>query len=425
MKPNILIFRDKEYNAEMLWRDGKDDKNRDSKGELFPYPIESKTLWSEKSLFLDRMKLVMNYLDIEKKYQVYDEKKDCLICKKKDIITKRYQYSNTIWEDGIIHYIDEHNIEPSIEFRKFIYNKNTIPNEELLKRQKTNTSTTSTDNNKKHMMLERIIRNNKQYVMIDRNQLLILDALMIHGGYAKKYFDPEKDITRYSEHAGLLDFEEDTLNKIVVSGKTNRVDTEDEEIFLPANLDEMLDYEYIFHTHPPTPKPGGRSKEGILYEFPSIGDIYHFIDHHNDGNVIGSLVITPEGLYNIRKFNNDTKEIIVDDDDLYKKYFKTFDKVQNSAVKKYGHNFTENKFYSKIAQDKTYIALLNETLNEFNIQIDYYPRKQDKDGKWHIDTLFLVFRNSGRNRQNKHSNKQLHKQNKQNKQIKKSKKTKK
>ena len=40
-------------------------------------------------------------------------------------------------------------------------------------------------------------------------------------------------------------------------------------------------YQYLFHTHPPTPKPGGRAGEGIVYEFPSIGDILHFIDHFN------------------------------------------------------------------------------------------------------------------------------------------------
>jgi len=214
--------------------------------------------------------------------------------------------------------------------------------------------------------------------------------LMVHGGYAKKYVDENE--TRFSEHAGMLDFADNVLSRIIVSANTTRVDQDDDEIYLPNDLDDIFDYEYIFHTHPPTPKPGGRATDGILYEFPSIGDIYHFIDHHNQGNIIGSLVCTAEGLYCIRKLTNDGIDINVDEDALYKKYNTVFNKIQRSAVNKYGDRFTTNTFYSKIAQDTEYVGLLNRTMNGFGMHIDYYPRKKDKNGKWYIDTVYLVFR---------------------------------
>ena len=71
---------------------------------------------------------------------------------------------------------------------------------------------------------------------------------------------------------------------------------------MPNNVEDMFNYEYIFHTHPPTPRPGGRVNVGIVYELPSIGDVLHFIDHFNDGKISGSIVITSEGIYNIRHY---------------------------------------------------------------------------------------------------------------------------
>jgi len=106
----------------------------------------------------------------------------------------------------------------------------------------------------------------------------------------------------------LLDFDNNGLEKIIVSGNTNRVDTNDEDIFLPGNMIDMFDYEYIFHTHPSTHGVGGRAKYGILYEFPSMGDIFHFLDHYNEGKTQGSMIIAPEGMFVIRKHIHDDKK---------------------------------------------------------------------------------------------------------------------
>jgi hypothetical protein len=384
---NIIVVKNTTFNLEKVWRQFKTDYTRDVKGKLFPFPKHGKK-WDTVNKFTSILKSLNEYLHNGNKYIMYDKPRHCLICNKKNITTRRYYNMNIMWEDGLIHYIDKHFIEPSIMFKKFIYQNKTL---KKLSRIKTN----KYENKKDYFIIEKIKKQTNDYVMITKNQLHILDALMIHGGYHKKYID--KNINRYSEHAGILDFDKNILSKIIVSGKTNRIDTQDDEIYLPDNMNEMLHYEYIFHTHPPTPKPGGRVSGGILYEFPSIGDIYHFINHHNKGNVIGSLVIAAEGLYNIRKNTTDINDIIVDDNILYNSYQDIFTKVQKNSIRKYGYKFSNNTFYSDISQNTKYINDINNVLNKFNIQIDYYPRTKGKHNTWYIDTVFLVFRKNKKN----------------------------
>jgi hypothetical protein len=125
------------------------------------------------------------------------------------------------------------------------------------------------------------IRNKKRYLKLNRNQLLILDALL-YDGSARKYIDSDNHL-RYTEHMGVLDFKANKLQKIIISGETTREDEDDIDILLPKDLPNIYEYEFMFHTHPPTPKPGDRAKDGILYEFPSVNDIFHFIKYYNKG----------------------------------------------------------------------------------------------------------------------------------------------
>ena len=152
---------------------------------------------------------------------------------------------------------------------------------------------------------------------------------------------------------------------------------------------DAYDYEYIFHTHPPTPKVGGRAVEGILYEFPSSSDILHFVDHYNDGNTQGSIVITPEGMYVIRKHITNNKKININEDELYNKLNGVFNKLQKEAINKFGKKFSENTFYKKISQDVTYIDKLNIFLHEYHLHIDFFSRIQDDNGRWVLDTVYL------------------------------------
>jgi len=359
---NYLKKNDREYILIGIW----DKSGFDSKGNKFQKPKEG-IKWDGQSYFESKLS-VLNLLLKETKNFVLNEKtSDCLLCGEKDIITGRYNYKNFIWEDGLEHYVKKHNFYPPEPFMDivFFYKPD------------------------KKIKIKGKMASNLEYIKINQNQMLIFDALLRHGGYTKKYIDlNNSDILRYSEHTGLLDFKMNLLERVVVAGNTTRVDKGDEEIFLPRDLSDLREYEYIFHTHPPTPKPGGRVKQGILYEVPSIGDILHFIDSFNDGKICGSLVVTAEGLYNIRKMKLDHEKIFVNEDKLFRDYNYIFERIQDQVIEKYGTNFTTEKFYKKIAQDKTYFEKFNEILNKYQIQIDYYPRIKYKS-QWILDKVYL------------------------------------
>ena len=239
-----------------------------------------------------------------------------------------------------------------------------------------------------------IMKYTKRYIKFSQNQLQILDALLNDGGY-KKYIDSHNNL-RFSEHSGLFDFDKTRLDRIVISGKTNREDEDDTDILLPQNMKEALDYEYIFHTHPPTPYPGARANVGILYEFPSISDLYHFSYHYNDGEVQGSMIIAPEGIYIIR-MKTDVKKIKYPSEKISEKLEELNLKIQKMAIDKYGRDFNgdegQSKFYNEIAQDKKYIKLFNRIVRKYfdpNMEIYYKPRKYDtKTKKWVIKNLYV------------------------------------
>lgn len=370
---NTIITNGREIRLESYWRSTESDISRDCRGVEFPYPVNSKNVWSGIEQFM--IKLLAMEESLNHKFHKYKKAKKCLLCDKKNVTSGRFMYKKIVWEDGLKHYITVHNIKPTIDFMDIVYRYKEVK----LNRQ----GVLKFDGDIKSV-------NNVTYVKIHKNQLLILDALMKHGGYAKKYADVKNDETfRYSEHAGLLDFNNINIEKIIVAGNTTRIDRGDEEIYLPRNIPDAINYEYIFHTHPPTPKPGGRSGSGILYEFPSIGDILHFIDHYNNGKTCGSLVITSEGLYNIRVVDFNTKKLEMDEDEMFHEYNSEMKKIQRYWIAHYKTTFDTYLFYSSIAQNVKPIKDLNVVLNKFNILIDYYPRVRDKKGNWILDTVYL------------------------------------
>jgi hypothetical protein len=372
---NIIFKNDTIYKYESFWRHSVDDNTRDSNGNLFPIPKEGKH-WTDSENFVSKLQFTEEYLKNINRYFPYEEPMDCLLCDQKKVSNGKFNFNKIIWDDSLAHYINVHNVKSSEEFIDAIYNFN--PNPKYNKRTiKFRSSIYEIDDIK--------------YVKLDRNQIMIMDALMKHGGYSKKYIDTKnKNVYRYSEHAGLLDFGASGLDKIIISGNTTRVDRGDEEIYLPKNMYDALSYEYIFHTHPPTPKPGGRARNGIVYEIPSISDLFHFIDHFNSGLTQGSIVIASEGLYNIRKLEFDRVKIkISDEEKMFQELQQIYSKVQKDAIKKYGTEFSTYDFYSKIAQDPICINDLNSVLNKYKLQIDFYPRIKDNRGKWIIDSLHL------------------------------------
>jgi hypothetical protein len=237
---------------------------------------------------------------------------------------------------------------------------------------------------------KKYIKFDKKYYKISRNQLLILDALL-YDGSNKKYIDSNNNM-RYSEHFGLFDFDVKKLEKIIISGDTVREDEDDIEILFPNDPSDIIDYEFMFHTHPPTP---GRVKNGIIYEFPSINDIFHFIEYFNKGLTQGSLIIAQEGIYVITTKSN-VKKIkynIKDEEKLFNILEDNLSDIHLESIEKYGKKFNKNFYYKTIIKDLYFINKFNNIIKEiFNdqIKIKYYNRTYDKKtNTWIIKSLFL------------------------------------
>jgi hypothetical protein len=387
---NIIKINHNIFRYESFWRPVEDNLIFDFNDAELPYPEQSSTIWQNKKIFLKKLNDVSQISNRRSTFIPYerDDFKDCLLCKKKNITTGLHQIKNIRWENGLNHYVNIHNIVPSEEFIDFVFNYET------------------TELNKRSITVGRInatieINQNKKYLKVHRNQILIMDALMKHGSYRSYIENSKKTIYRFSEHAGMLDFNDTGLERFIIKGNTNRIPKGDNTIYLPNEFTEKdLDYEYIFHTHPPTHGLGGRIDDGVLYEFPSVGDVLHFSRVYNSflidditsiPTVQGSIIVAPEGMYIIRKKEFDNKEIDLGMS-FMREYSNKLFNIEQLAIDLYGptpEDITEKMFYEEISQDREYIDLLNKYLNKNGLHIDYYARIKDDHGHWIIDTLYL------------------------------------
>lgn len=224
------------------------------------------------------------------------------------------------------------------------------------------------------------------YIKISKNQMMIMDALMVDGGIQK--YEGKSAIDNFSEHAGMLDFNV-RLERITISARTTREDEDDKGILFPdIDFAEVKDYEYIFHTHPPNPKPGSRAAEGVLYELPSPGDFLVFVDLFNRKLTQGSIIIAPEGTYVIRPINMTVKKIVLDDDEFFEKMEESIDEIHNHTLRKYGRTISIKKFYTIVTVDKEPIQMLNKVLKEHGIHVTYKPRIK-QNGRWILNSMYL------------------------------------
>ena len=207
---------------------------------------------------------------------------------------------------------------------------------------------------------------NFSFSLLHSNNINIIDGVYEEGSYNifinknKNIFNSDKFY--FSEHSGFIIFNMNIVDKVIVLNNY-RTDKEDPTIFLPRNNIEALSVHYIFHTHPKTPELFSRFvNDNILYEFPSLNDIYHFIDHHNRGILNGSLVITPEGIYNIRKRNFNEKKIIIDEDIFDNLMNDVYIECNKQAHEKY-YKFKPNTGINSIEDLKT-----KDTGSKYNVQ---------------------------------------------------------
>lgn len=330
--------------------------------------------------FLDKLTQVQN---LSKKFCLKDLDQKNIIIKKiicsKCKIIDFYELGNIVWSDNIEHRIKSHQYYPSEYFIKVIINmyiiNDTIVNPPI----QLNPDQIKTFD----------------YVPLHYNKLLIIDALMYQGSYPR-YLVPIKKNQRekfiYSEHSGAISINNKTVDTIIVSAETDRVDIEDNNIFLPKNINFLSKYEYIFHTHPNTSKYGGRIKEGIIYEFPSVNDLFNFIKYHNEGKAQASIIISPEGIYVTRPIKY--QKIYSIEFSLFDNIRKFVLKLEKIAIKKYKSIIPKisnpNFFHKNIGSDFTYIKMYNKFIQPNNLFIEFYPREK-KNGEWCLRQINLPF----------------------------------
>ena len=291
----------------------------------------------------------------------------CSICNK--LFYNKYKLNNLIIKEANIHELEVHNIINYDLYEKiFTYETN----------------------------------DNINYNLFNTNELNIIDGLYEQGSY-KIYIENKKNIfnskkNNFSEHYGLLYFSNNKLEKVIVELNT-RIEKNDPSIFLPENTLEAFKVNYIFHTHPKTPYLGSRISTSILYEFPSISDILHYIEHHNRGILYGSIIIAPEGIYNIRKKKFNKDKIKIDYDIFLSELREIFlECFEHSANKYYQfkelkkndehYYFSEDVFYKNIATNLEYIKKINLILEKYDITIDFYNRIF-LNQKWIFPTIYL------------------------------------
>jgi len=371
---NVIKISNRLFKYESFWIK-PDEKTTDYNNNPFPTP-ENKInkVWYMRELFVEKLKKIEHYLQLNKKFIKYStaEQKKCLLCDK-IVGTGLFTVNNMRWENSLLHYITIHDIKPSDPFIDVIFRLDNNPF--IIATNKTTKLKGIT-----------LVKHNKMYLKLHKNQIFIMDALMEHGG--TRIYEHKNKMLKFSEHAGLLDFNVNGLEKILVYANTNIISKGDDEIFFPNTLNDAYDYEYIFHTHPATHSYGGRAKYGVLYEFPSINDIFHFMDHYNEGKTQGSIIIAPEGMYIIRKYIQNNKKINIDENDFFNKIKNVLVSVQQKAINKHGNDITKEYFFKEVINDYTFINNINKVLHNFELHVDYFARIEE-NGAWIIDTLYI------------------------------------
>lgn len=243
---------------------------------------------------------------------------------------------------------------------------------------------------------------NINYNLFNTNELNIIDGLYEEGSN-QIYIEKKKNIynskeNKYSEHYGLLYFSQNKLNKVIVQ-LNSRLDKDDPIIFMPQNSEEAFEVDYLFHTHPKTPYLGSRMANSIIYEFPSISDINHFVEHHNRGKLLGSLVIAPEGIYNIRKYIFNRDKIKLDFDIFLSELENTYIECYQDSMLNYSklkdiekingfYKIPEKIFYKNISTNLEFIKKINYILEKYDLTIDFYPRVK-LNNKWIFPSIYL------------------------------------
>jgi hypothetical protein len=295
-------------------------------------------------------------------------------------IKKFYKLGQIVWANNLKHKIETHQSYPSEYFIKIILNTCVINNIIVNPPIEINHDQISTFT----------------YIPLHYNKLLIIDALMHQGSYPRYLLPKNKanndDKYIYSEHSGVISVKNRVIDNIIVSAETERVDINDDTIYLPINTEILGKYEYLFHTHPNALKYAGRINDGVIYEFPSANDVFNFVKYHNEGKAQASIVITPEGSYVIRPIYYQKKYNI--DPKIFYFLRKFILKLEKMAIRKIGKAITKisdpDIFHQLVGSNFSYIDMYNKFIEPTNLFIEFYPREKKND-EWCLRQINLPY----------------------------------
>lgn len=336
----------------------------DSIGSMYPIPTDEEK-WNSK-LFISKLKILQNKL-VKTNRSTAHSIWVCPLCKL-DVSDHSYNYRDMNWNASLKHQIKIHNWHPSRIFMDFLLG-----------------ATVEIRENNNVIVLAGVQQKESGKLFVTRNQWGILDALMNSGG--KRQWIDDNNKKRYTESGGYL-VRNGSKNEVDITiGKSNESDPADKTILFPNEMPAVVENEYYFHTHPSTSRPGGRLKNGIIYEFPSPGDLLHFIAKQSYGKTRGSIIVCPEGIYIICRDEN--KKLSVPEN-AGEQYFKWLENVEDKAIADFKLKNTPSlkQFYEEIAVETKYAKSLDRKLQKWGLRLHYIPRAKI-GGKWIIEGGYL------------------------------------
>lgn len=85
----------------------------------FPMPQPYVGFWHDRELFLERLK----HVEERCRVQAYRGSSSCRLCDNRRNGSETYSSENWEWPSGYRHYIEHHNVRPSLAFEQFILGK--------------------------------------------------------------------------------------------------------------------------------------------------------------------------------------------------------------------------------------------------------------------------------------------------------------
>ena len=317
-----------------------------------PYQVPANLqLWNS-ALLIRKLYTLQERLNKTDRFTKHD-KYTCPLCHKY-VSDREYYYRNVHWNESLAHQIEVHGTIPSTFFFDFLLGS-TVE----LRRGTVALAGRRQDSN----------------MVVTQNQWRIMDSLMNSGG-KRKWQDTNKKL-RYSEYAGYLDRATESGTVNIVIGQSAEWDASDPTIIFPNGIPEVAEHEYYFHTHPPTPYPGSRVKNGILYEFPSYDDVYHFLVQQSYGTTRGSIIIAPEGVYILTRDKKSVGKTITIPEDARAQYNVLAMDLGKRSIKRFRlkkSTPTRSVFYNKVAPDHSYANKIDSFLRTWGLRMYYIAR---------------------------------------------------